>query len=340
MSVHIKPDGQHYVSYRDEYGKQHTKTYGKGKQARLQAESFDLKLQAMRKLGERPLAKSEVYLDGLAQDYVKDRKLSGVSDAYLKDLRDLLNNHVLPLLCHKPVDELTYDDMLRVADHYKDRSQSTRNRYLGYLRAIFRWGIRHGITKNNPLMNWQKTKEAPRRSQLTVEDLKKLIEHAEPHLRWALEVEWNLGTRPGPSELLSIKWEHVDPVKGVVWIYATKTKDWRDIPISEEFMKQLLAKQEKAETVYVIEYRGKPMKKFRRSFGTACKRAGITYPCRMYDVRHLFASAMLAGGGDLAAVSKLLGHSTTQMTADVYYDLMKGEKARAIGLLPKLTEEP
>jgi integrase len=56
----------------------------------------------------------------------------------------------------------------------------------------------------------------------------------------------------------------------------------------------------------------------------------------MYDVRHLFASIMLAGGGDLAAVSRLLGHSNTQMTADTYYELLKGEKRRAISILPSL----
>lgn len=81
------------------------------------------------------------------------------------------------------------------------------------------------------------------------------------------------------------------------------------------------------------------MKKLRRSFSTACKRAGIAYPCRMYDVRHLFASVMLSGGADLAAVSKILGHSSTQMTANVYYELLKGEKERAVSLLPSIVEE-
>jgi hypothetical protein len=56
----------------------------------------------------------------------------------------------------------------------------------------------------------------------------------------------------------------------------------------------------------------------------------------MYDIRHLFASTMLTGGADLAAVSKLLEHSTIQMTANVYYNLQKGEKERAVNLLPSL----
>ena len=81
------------------------------------------------------------------------------------------------------------------------------------------------------------------------------------------------------------------------------------------------------------------MKKFRRSFHTACNRAGISYPVRMYDIRHLFASTLLTGGADLAAVSKLLGHSTIQMTTNVYYNLQRGEKERAVSLLPSLHGE-
>ena len=81
------------------------------------------------------------------------------------------------------------------------------------------------------------------------------------------------------------------------------------------------------------------MKNSRRSFHAACNRTGISYPVRMDDIRHLFASTMLTGGADLAAVSKLLGHSTIQMTANVYYNLQRGEKERAVGLLPSLHGE-
>jgi integrase len=133
-----------------------------------------------------------------------------------------------------------------------------------------------------------------------------------------------------------LKWQDVDFDKDRVNVYASKTKDWRTIPISPEFRSRLLSKQKEARTEFVIEYQGKPMKKFRRSFQTACKRAGIEYPCRMYDTRHLFASVMLSGGADLAAVSKLLGHSSTQMTANVYYEVLQGEKQKAIALLPPL----
>ncbi len=93
-----------------------------------------------------------------------------------------------------------------------------------------------------------------------------------------------------------------------------------------------------ARAEYIIEYNGRPVKRLNRSFKTACKKAGINYRVRMYDIRHLFASIILAGGGDLAAVSALLGHQDIATTQKVYYELLKGEKESAISLLPRLGE--
>lgn len=94
--------------------------------------------------------------------------------------------------------------MLKIAAHYKDRDQATRNRYFTYLRAMFRFGIRNNLTKNNPLATWMKPKENPRRSQLSLGDLALTKECAACHLKWALEMEYEIGARLGPSELLSL----------------------------------------------------------------------------------------------------------------------------------------
>lgn len=48
------------------------------------------------------------------------------------------------------------------------------------------------------------------------------MEHAEPHLKWAMEVCFNPGTRPGESELLSLRWDEVDFAAGTARIYASK----------------------------------------------------------------------------------------------------------------------
>lgn len=339
MSVHKLPNGKYCVMFRDDAGRQHKKIFGTGPEAKKQAEAFDLRLKADRKVGVKPEApRTGIYLDELSQRYLDERRTMGnVSQHYIYSLKLLLNGYVLPVLSHKPVDELTYDDLLQVADLFTARKPATRNRYFGYLRAIFRFGIRSGITKNNPLLPWRKSKEPPRPSQLTADDVKKIIACAPEHLKWAMEVQWNLGTRPGPSELLSIRWDDVDFQQPAVKVYASKTQTWRDIPISQPFRDRLIERRNEAQTEYLIEYKGQPVKRFRRSFQTAVRNAGITVPARMYDLRHLFASLMLSGGADLAAVSKLLGHASVHMTANQYYDLLKGEKEKAISLLPAIT---
>lgn len=288
--------------------------------------------------------------------------MRGVSHRWRVEFAHLLDIDILPALCHRPVDQLDYPDILALTSGrgpWADRTTPTVNRYLGYLRAVFLFGVRQGLTTKNPLASWRKTPEKKKDMHLTVEDLRRIITAGEPHLAWALEVEWNLGTRPGVTELFTVKWVDVDFNALTVHVRGTKTGGSdRLVSINPDFRARLLIMQQErrqeldalrqkvtkggrakripAESVYLIEYKGHPIKQLRRSLETACKRAGITYHVRPYDVRHLFASAMLQGGADLAAVSALLGHSDISTTQKHYYHLLKGEKARAVSLLPSI----
>jgi integrase len=291
---------------------------------------------AARVKGVKPQAATFIKLDDLVREYIAERKTAGVSKSFLSELRYILNRHVFPFLPVKPVDKLTYPDLMIVANRLQSQSQATRNRYIGYLKTIFRWGIRHGFTKDNPLSIWSKVKEGQRIPQLNISDLKKIIQHAEPHLKWAITVELNLGTRPGAKELLSLKWSDVDFDKGLIRVYGTKNKTWRTIPIGDDFRRQLLSQKAVTQTDNIIECKGRTIKTLRKSFATAMRKAGITYPCEMYLVRHLLGSVLLAGGADLAAVSALLGHKSITTTLRSYIHVMEGAKEKAIGLLPSI----
>lgn len=307
---------------------------------------------------------STLYLDQLAQHYLNDAKVRGVSKRWRAEFAHLLDIDILPALCHRPVDQLDYPDILAMTSGrgtWANHTTPTINRYLGYLRAVFLFGIAKNLTTKNPLASWRKTAEKKKELHLTVEDLRRIIAAGEPHLAWALEVEWNLGTRPGTTELFTVKWSDVDYQALTVHVRGTKTGESdRLVAITPEFRARLLiAKQQREDefealrkkgksrsgkaiivpeqTVYLIEYKGRPIKQLRRSLETACNRAGIVYHVRPYDVRHLFASSMLQGGADLAAVSALLGHSDISTTQKHYYHLLKGEKERAVALLPSIS---
>ena len=282
----------------------------------------------------------------LATMYLDHLRVSGRTEKHIYSLDKLLKNMFFDILGKDTlVEGMTYlkdivpfiKQMQGVSPQTKKpRSQASVNRYCDYLDAIFHFGIEMELISRNPMKGRKKAKERPRDVQVGVDDLRRIMERAEPHIKWAMEVCFNLGTRPGPSELFALRWEHVDFDAGTVRIYATKTKTYRTVPVTAAFLGRLRDMKAGSKSGFIVEYKGKPVTTIRKGFGNACERAGITEGARMYDLRHLFATTMLANGADLAAVSKLMGHSTVKMTADVYYHYLEGEKERAVELLPVL----
>lgn len=343
MAVREFPDGRFAVVYR-EPGKKNptTESFGRGPAAKQAAQERDLEIKLLKKRGKLTPRSEAVYLDALAQAYTKDAKMRGKSPRYLKDFTAILNKSILPALCYKTVDQISYAEVLDVAERlWGHLSMASQQRYLSYLKAIFAFGVRHEITKHNPLGKWKRLQEPKLDFKLTVEDLEKIIHAAPPYLAWALEVEWELGTRPGVTELFGIRWDDVDYEAGLVRVRGSKTKSSdRYVAIAPWFAWRLKEKQKTARCDYIVEYRGGPITTFRIGLKNAAKRAGIAYNVRPYDIRHLYASVMLAGGADLAAVSKLLGHSTIATTTSTYYHVMQGEKARATALRPAIKKPP
>ena len=343
MSVHKRlSNDTYYVSYRDADGRQRTKTFGKGREGKRDAQRFDEEIKA-RKLIEAPLPifapGQKAYIDQLTQLYINAKKAEGKSLRWIRELAVLVKTHFIPVFAQRPVDEIRFEEIVEIIGKaYADRSQTTRSRYMSYLKMVFQYGVDYELTTKNPLKRWKKPKERPRDTKLTYPDLMKLKNAARPHLAWAIEVAWNLGVRTGESELLALTWNDIDWDDSSIKVYATKTKTNRVIPIAPEFLERLKVMREKAQTGYIIEYQGKPMRKFRRSLKTAAEKAGLTYPVVMYDIRHLFATTLLREGGDVAAVSKLMGHASVKMTVDQYYHLLGGEKRRTIAKLPSLSK--
>jgi integrase len=53
---------------------------------------------------------------------------------------------------------------------------------------------------------------------------------------------------------------------------------------------------------------------------------GLTF----HGLRHCYASLMLAEGADISIVTKLCGHSSISMTADIYAHMLKGVGQQAV----------
>ena len=366
-------DGRWMVFYHDETGKRRDKSFGRGEEAYARAEAFNKAVSDAKKLctvlplpptdlissptpaqvkmieeitsPEKTIQSGQgITFRELAGKYLAHLKVSGRTENNTKKLAKMVDNQFNPIIGDRVVNSMNYiDDMVPFIQFFQEtngkqnrpRSQPTVNRYGDYVNAIFNFGITTGLTTVNPMKGRKKSREKPRDVQLTVDDVKRIMDHAEPHVRWAMEVCFSLGTRPGESELLALKWDHIEFDKGIAKIYASKTRTYRVVPIAPALLGKMKEKKEESQSGYVIEWRGQPIGMIRKGFRRACERAGITYPVRMYDLRHLFATTMLSKGADLAAVSKLLGHSMISTTTSHYYHCLEGEKERAVNLLPE-----
>jgi integrase len=342
MAARELKDGRWVVIYRLPNVKNPiTEYFGRGAAAKQAAEERDLEIQLAKKRGKMSPRKEAMYLDTLSQSYLKDAKMRGKSTRFLDEFKAMLNKKILPALCYKPVDEMTYQEVLEFASvTWGAFTLGTRQRNMGYLNAVFRYGLRHGMIEKNPMGAWARQKEPKYDVQLTVQDFQAIMDHAKPYLAWILEVEWELGARPGVTELFSVLWSDVDFEAGTVHVRGSKTEGAnRVVPVTPAFLERLKEVRSTAKSEYLVEYRGGSLKRVKSGLRDTAKRAGIKYRVRMYDIRHLFASVMLAGGGDLAAVSKLLGHANISTTQSTYYHVLKGEKERATALRPEVRKK-
>lgn len=356
MSVNQKSDGRWNVVY-FENGKRHDKSFPRGEEGLKAAQEFDAywrkireaeKAQKSQDVQNQPKSPSLITFGELAREFIQHSKSHGSTENHLKTMAYAIRARFYPFLGKDtPVRDIDYGrhilPLLTQLMQEKNPagqplSKVTINHYGHLLSALFNYAVDRDYITKNPMKLWRKIPVAKKNVQLTIEDFRKIWACAPDHIKWAMEVCFNLGVRSGESELLSLKWSDVDFDRNEILVYGRKTKTYRTIPIREDFKARLLEHMAQARTEYIVEFRGRPLKKIRKAFQNAVKKAGITYPVRMYDVRHLFATTLLDRGTPVSSVSLMMGHSRMSTTVNVYCHTPLSETRKAIGNLPSLEE--
>jgi integrase len=127
------------------------------------------------------------------------------------------------------------------------------------------------------------------------------------------------------NEMLAVRWRDVDLKSGMITIWKGKGGKWRTVHVRGPALETLRERYEDLEPdlderVFWPEIEGSRRARHASYvFEKARKRSGIEVT--IHGLRHAFASFMLMSGTDLKTVSTLLGHSTIDVTADVYSHL-------------------
>ena len=147
-----------------------------------------------------------------------------------------------------------------------------------------------------------------------------------PHLR--LFVILAITTAARTEAILQLEWKKVDfnagtidfrEAKGVVDPLSKRARKGRALVLmTPEARAALKEAQEGALTDYVIEWDGEPVKKIRKAFAAAVKRAGLDGRVTPHTLRHTSLTWLEEEGISVEMISKLAAHSGTEITRKTY----------------------
>jgi integrase len=137
------------------------------------------------------------------------------------------------------------------------------------------------------------------------------------------------------SELLALRWGDIDTERGELAVrrryrngsfdVPTSRTSSRRVPITSDALTilrtwRMRSPHKSPESLVFCSVRGRPLNASnaeRRGVQPAAKRTGLS-GLGLHVLRHTFGSQLLAAGEDLATVSKLMGHASVSITANVY----------------------
>jgi integrase len=210
------------------------------------------------------------------------------------------------------------------------------NKVLNILKHLFSKAVEWEMVEEEVLKKIRKVKplkgENKRLRYLSQEECRRLVEACDVHLRPIVVTALHTGMRKG--EILSLQWKDVDLRHGFIHLDGSMTKnaERRDIPLNQTVRNTLRGLRTRLDVPHVfhVESTGKRYLDIKRSFGTACRKAGIT-DFHFHDLRHTFASHLVMLGQDLKTVQELLGHKDIKMTLR-YSHLAPEHKAKAVDI--------
>lgn len=207
----------------------------------------------------------------------------------------------------------------------KPATQATKDRYLAFLRSLFRAAVNDWkwIGKS-PTIKVRQKKEI-RVRWLTKEEATTLIQCMPDVMKPV--VMFALATGLRRSNILNLEWTQIDLQRKVAWIHPEDTKGGKAIGVALNetacrVLKMQIGKHQQYVFVHTEAWHradGSPTEKVRKmrvddntAWSTGLRRAGITN-FRFHDLRHTWASWLIQAGVPLTALQEMGGWESIEM---------------------------
>lgn len=197
----------------------------------------------------------------------------------------------------------------------RKEAKSTINRRLSSLKSYFNYIYNEEIINYNPGDNIKFLKlNKPRPKQLPSQDYIFKVLDSINHLRDRALLETLYGTGVREGELSALNIQDVDFENKLLYVFKAKGDEPRVVPISNKALEYIKA--------YIKSRKEGPL--FLNNRYTRLGERSIYNIVTKYfdmpphDLRHCFATHLLAKTGNLKGVSELLGHSSIEVTERIY----------------------
>ena len=256
--------------------------------------------------------------ENVIRKYIDDLQTRGKYTFYVNDLSKKKN----------------YPDRRR--DYRKPVSVTTINNYIRNIRVFFNWMEREYIIRKNPMKRIRQLKyNRQAKVFLSDEDLKKLLSKFDKsyfteHRDFVMiMLMLDSGMRLGECSTLLVA--DLELARKRINLRAEETKGRKDrtvyfSPRTESILRRWLQYKDRyveSEYLFPVKEHGGSIGvgNFESNFKKYINRAGLDQEYSPHCLRNNFAKRCLMNGMDIFTLSKILGHSSVEVTEQAYLDL-------------------
>ena len=307
------------------------------------------------------------YADEWMKNYTRVECKTSTADGY----EGVLRQYLRPRFGAKRLGEISRDDIKAMINDLisKDLSRNTIRNALCVIRGMFNQAIESGLLEANPaarLGRFTRTAKTPETTgiALNAAEVQTFLEAANevcPDYYGLFLTAVRTGLRRG--ELVALRWGDIqfgkdgnDSNRFILVRHnyvrrehtTTKSKKSRRVDLSRELRAVLIELRDKRLLEAFLEGRNDisdeqvfpspdgsildPDNLYHRYFLPVLTKAGIR-KIRLHDLRHTFGSLLIQNGASIVYVKEQMGHSSIQVTVDIYGHLIPGANVSFVDTL-------
>jgi len=349
----IRKRGKQYaIQYYDAAGRRRWETIGPNlhEARRVLAERMWERRNGKFRLNRQPITMKE-FAAKWDVDYVTVQiRLGRMKESSAESCRSRSRLHIVPFFGQMRLDEITLPDVREFMKALlaKELSPKTVLNAMVVLKEMFKHAVQWGYLDVNPAQYAERPRAEDQEMQiLTPPEIRRLLDAADEPVRTLLLCAVLTGMRRG--ELLGLRWEDIDLeghrifVRRALWrgkfVTPKSRRSRRTIDLAPTLRAALAKFPSRFQGGLVFcSPDGEPINPdtfAQRDWARALRRAELRR-IRFHDLRHTYASLLIAQGAHPKYIQAQLGHASIQTTLDRYGHLMPDAHAAEARKLDRL----